>query len=104
MKIKIWAVPLACLAVFMMFAGSAPAQEDNEAPPNPRLQKILDDFRSPSDSNRAASAGRTSQQQASEAVTTETSACAYTFTSGSGNSYLQYCVTVNGNIVESKAL
>ena len=31
-----------------------------------------------------------------------TSACAYTFTSGGtgGNQYLQYCVTVNGNVVE----
>jgi hypothetical protein len=27
-----------------------------------------------------------------------TTNCAYTFTSGTGNSYLNYCVTVNGNI------
>jgi hypothetical protein len=29
-----------------------------------------------------------------------TTTCAYTFSSGSGNSYLGYCVTVNGNILE----
>ena len=29
-----------------------------------------------------------------------TTTCSYDFTSGSGNSYLSYCVTVNGNILE----
>ncbi len=27
-----------------------------------------------------------------------TTACTYNFTTGSGNTYLNYCVTVNGNI------
>jgi hypothetical protein len=100
-KLKIWA-PLACLAVFMMFAGPALAQDDEGALPNPRLQKILDDFRSAKPSSDASSAGRTSQQEAkSEAVTPdETNTCSYTFTSGSNFTYLQFCVTVNGNIVE----
>ncbi|MBZ5656277.1 MAG: hypothetical protein LAO56_13485 [Acidobacteriia bacterium] len=29
-----------------------------------------------------------------------TSTCSYTFTSGANNTYLQYCVTVNGNITQ----
>ena len=29
-----------------------------------------------------------------------TSTCAYTFTSGTNNAFLQYCVTVNGNIAQ----
>jgi len=29
-----------------------------------------------------------------------TTACSYDFTTGSGNTYLSYCVTVNGNILE----
>jgi hypothetical protein len=29
-----------------------------------------------------------------------TTTCSYTFTTGSGNTYLSYCVTVNGNILE----
>jgi hypothetical protein len=95
-------IALACLAVFMMFAGSAFAQEDESAStPDPRLQKILDGFRSAKPSSDTASDARASQQQAkSEAVTPETSTCAYTFTSGTGTTYLQFCVTVNGNIVE----
>jgi hypothetical protein len=100
-KLKIWA-PLACLALFMMIAGSALTQDDESASaPDPKLQKMLDDFRSAKPSSDAASAGRTSPQQVkSEAVTSEVNTCAYTFTSGSGYTYLQYCVTVNGNIVE----
>ena len=30
----------------------------------------------------------------------QTTACSFDFTSGSGNTYLSYCVTVNGNILE----
>jgi hypothetical protein len=41
------------------------------------------------------------QQQAAAAATpspTASTTCAYTFTSGAGATYTQYCVTVNGNI------
>lgn len=102
MKLKIW-FPLACLAVLMMFAGPALAQEDESASaPDPKLQKMLDGFRSNKPSSDAAAAARRSQQQAkSDAVTPDaTATCSYTFTSGSGYTYLQFCVTVNGNIVE----
>jgi hypothetical protein len=99
-KLKIWA-PLASLAVFMMFAGSAFAQDDESASaPDPRLQKMLDGFRSAKPSN-AAAAHRSQQQVKSDAITREgTDVCTYPFTSGSGTTYLQFCVTVNGNIVE----
>lgn len=29
-----------------------------------------------------------------------TTTCTYTFTSGTGNAYMKYCVTKNGNIVQ----
>jgi len=98
-KPRIWA-PLACLAVFMMFAGPALAQEDESASaPSPTLQKHLDDLRSSARSSNAARP-QSQQQVKNNAVTPETSTCAHTFTSGSSFTYLQFCVTVNGNIVE----
>jgi hypothetical protein len=33
----------------------------------------------------------------------ETSACTYTFTTGAGESFLQFCVTVNGNVTQFEA-
>jgi hypothetical protein len=101
-KLTISTAALACLAAFMMFAGSAFAQEDESTvAPDPGLQKMLDGFRSAKPSNAVAAARRSQQQAKSDAVTPEgTDICTYTFTSGSGTSYLQFCVTVNGNIVE----
>jgi hypothetical protein len=37
---------------------------------------------------------------ATKLKTAATSTCSFTFTSGTGNSFLQYCVTVNGNITQ----
>jgi hypothetical protein len=91
---------LGCLILFTLFAGSAraqEAQEDDASTPDPELQKILDGFRSVKPAPGDASA---QQQIKSEVINPETSTCAYTYTSGSGISYLQFCVTVNGNIVE----
>ncbi len=99
MKLKLW-TPLVCLAVFMMFAGPAFAQEDESASAaDPKLQKMLDGLRHAKPSN-AATARKSQRQLKGEAVNPETNTCAYTFTSGSGTTYLQFCVTVNGNIVE----
>jgi hypothetical protein len=95
---------LVYLGILTLFAGSALAQEGEAAPsegtspqpprlPLPRQANPLD---------RTASAdAKTQQQMKSEAVGSDhTSTCTYTFTSGSGATYLQFCVTVNGNIVE----
>jgi hypothetical protein len=68
---------------------------------DPKLQRILDGWRSAKPSTGDASVALESQQQVkSEGVTSDVNTCAYTFTSGAGYTYLQFCVTVNGNIVE----
>jgi hypothetical protein len=103
---------LGCLAVLILFAGSARAQqvqegvqenvqEDQGTTVDPKLQKMLDEFKTAKPASRDASVQPASQQQVKrEGVTSEADTCAYTFTSGSGYTYLQFCVTVNGNIVE----
>jgi len=40
------------------------------------------------------------QQYVGNVSSDATTTCSYTFTSGSGNTYLKYCVTKNGNIVQ----
>ena len=40
------------------------------------------------------------KQKATAVNPLATESCSYKFTSGSGNTYLQFCVTANGNIVE----
>ena len=90
---------LGCFVLLALFAGSARAQEDDSAPVDPKLQKMLDGFKTakPAGGDAFASA----EQQAKNAgVKSEADTCAYTFTSGSGYTYLQWCATVNGNIVE----
>lgn len=47
---------------------------------------------------KAALAQKNAAQAAASPLATST--CSYTFTSGSNNTYLQYCVTVNGNITQ----
>jgi len=99
-KLNLKSLFLSCLILFTLFAGSAraqEAQEEDNSTPDPELQKMLDGFKSVKPAPAAAS---TQQQVKGETVNPETSACTYTFTSGTGISYLQYCVTVNGNIVE----
>ena len=92
-------ISLACLIVFTMFAGSALAQED-EAAPDQSLYNRLHNH-PPAAKGDASAAGNTQKNAKSDASSPDaTSTCAYTFTSGSGATYLQFCVTVNGNIVE----
>jgi hypothetical protein len=101
-KLKIWA-PLACLAVCSLFAGSALAQEDATAPDQNLQNRLRSQLAAGKPFNGdASSVGKMQQQSKSAAVVSpdETSACAHTFASGSGVTYLQFCVTVNGNIVE----
>src|SRR6266853_6630678 len=51
------------------------------------------------DANQQADiAGQESVAPATSTSPDATTTCAHTFTSGSNNSFLQYCVTANGNI------
>jgi hypothetical protein len=104
MKRKLRPLVPTCLVFLTLFAGSALAQEQEAAPdqgaPARPLQFPLK--LGPATPNHASqSSGKTQEQLKSEAVGSDhTSTCTYTFTSGSGFTYLQFCVTKNGNIVE----
>ncbi len=103
MKFRIWALPLVCLGVLTLFAGSAFAQEDETAPaPDQSLYNRLHNHPPVANAaSRNASAASVQDQAKSNAASPDaTKTCSYTFTSGSGVTYLQFCVTVNGNIVE----
>jgi hypothetical protein len=100
-KPKIWALPLACLALSALSVGSALAQQDATAPRPPMLHSSPDQSATVKALTPDASAAATSQLKTrSNASPDATDTCSYTFTSGSGYSYLQFCVTVNGNIAE----
>jgi hypothetical protein len=84
---------IACLAAFaLLFAVATPAQSLHGPRKGPA---------------RAANANATAAAKAkvkSDAVHGDaTEACTYQFTSGSADTYLQFCVTVNGNIVQFQA-
>jgi hypothetical protein len=88
-RINIRIPSLGCLATFaLLFAVSTPAQKFR-VPGHAPSQKSAGD---------ASPAGRS--QAGSDAVRPDIPVCAYQFTSGSGQTYLQFCVTVNGNIIE----
>lgn len=101
MKPKIWALPLACLAVFALSVGSALAQQNATAPRPPMLHSSPDQSATVNAPTPDASAAASSQLKTRSNTSPDaTDTCSYTFTSGSGYSYLQFCVTVNGNITE----
>jgi hypothetical protein len=82
---------LGYLAAFALFlAVSTPAQ---------RLQSPTKDHGARA-ANSDASAAAKARPKSDAASPDATETCSYTFTSGSGATYLQFCVTVNGNIVE----
>jgi hypothetical protein len=51
-------------------------------------------------SAQEAAAAQASAAQAAPHTAQATSTCAFTFTSGTDNTFLQYCVTANGNIAQ----
>lgn len=51
-------------------------------------------------SPQEAAAAQASAAQAAPHTAQATSTCAFTFTSGTNNTFLQYCVTANGNIAQ----
>jgi hypothetical protein len=91
-KIFTRALTLTSLAAFtFFFAASTPAQRVSKLPPMP--------YGTPA--SPEVIAAETQQKSQHEAATPDaTTTCTYKFTSGSGATYLQFCVTVNGNIVE----
>jgi hypothetical protein len=95
MKVKIWAP--ASLVALALFAISTPAQMTQaqlaeKYPTKAHPAKTVSD---------ASAAGKSQTKRTSNAITPDaTQTCTYKFTSGSGTTYLQFCVTVNGNIVE----
>jgi hypothetical protein len=86
------------LAVFSLFAASTPAQQQQRY----SLRDELHLTRQPADSlDKIAAQAAAQQKLKDEAVPNgQTSDCSYTFASGTGDAYLQFCVTVNGNITE----
>jgi hypothetical protein len=75
------------LAVTILFASIASLAQVQDARRNdPVLEQAASDAK---------------QQYISPSTSSDaTSTCSYNFTSGSGNTYLKYCVTKNGNIVQ----
>ena len=88
MKVSTWALHLS-LAVLALCTVTALAQ--NHAVQLPTQAHPL----------KADSGGQLHPKATANTVSPDaTESCTYQFTSGSGNTYLQFCVTVNGNIVE----
>ncbi len=95
MKLKMWALPLLCFGLLTFFAGSALAQQDESA-----ADQGIATRRIPPPPGNASEPNATPQKAKSDAVRPDIPICTYQFTSGSGQTYLQFCVTVNGNIIE----
>lgn len=94
MKLNSRKLSLGCLAAFALFlAVSTPAQRLQGPTKNGGVRAANPN------ATRAAKAKVKSDAVHGDATET----CTYTFTSGSGETYLKFCVTVNGNIVEFQA-
>ncbi len=87
MKGKIWA--LACVVAFTLFAASTPAQD---------AAQIINKLRPPKPASADTSSADKSQSAHQKAATPATTGCTYSFTSGSGATYMKYCVTANGTL------
>ena len=96
MKARIWAFALAGIVAFGLSAGSALAQRD-ASKPAPHLQHYDPDQPAAAP---APAADKSQLKTRSNATGDFTDTCTYTFTTGTGREYLQFCVTVNGNIAE----
>lgn len=93
MKLNRTIVVLACLATFTLFVVPSYAQDGllprptRSHQPGTRTADVL-------------AANELAAKQKANAINLATETCTHQFTSGSGNTYLQFCVTANGNIVE----
>jgi hypothetical protein len=93
MKLNTMTLSLVCLAAFaLLFAVSTPAQKLQLPTQAHPAKAVIGD----------ASATHTTQERPKHdaASPASTQTCTYKFASGSGTTYLQFCVTVDGNIVE----
>jgi len=89
MRYRTIAVVLIAAFAFL-FAVSTPAQRAT-FPPQAHARTV----------DSSAVVAETQKKMHPDSVTgNATTTCTYQFTSGSGTTYLQFCVTVNGNIVE----
>ncbi len=94
MKLNTWNISLACLSLFALFAVSTPAQ-------NQALQLPSQVHAAKAPNGEASDVGRIRGIPKSDGASPDvTNTCTYTFTSGSGTTYLKFCVTVNGNLAE----
>ena len=101
MEVSIWTFSLACVALLSLFASSSGAQSQSSAVPLGRQRAEM----TPEELQESAAGVGDLEQNAtnnSGGSSDVTTTCEYTFTSGGTgvDPYLQYCVTVNGNIVE----
>jgi hypothetical protein len=90
--------PLACLALFILFAVATPAQNQASRIPTKSHPLATTD-----ESQKNTSVNGKTQQEAAQNISTSpdvTTTCAHTFTSGSGATFLKFCVTANGNIAQ----
>jgi hypothetical protein len=86
--------PLACLLAFTLFATSSEAQ-------NASIQLPSEAYGAKAATGEGLPVVKTQERPKSEGVSADvTDTCTYTFTSGSGTTFLKFCVTVNGNIVQ----
>jgi len=93
MKLNTRTLSLACLTAFaLLFAVSTPAQKIQLPTQAHPPKAVIGD---------ASATGTTQERPEHDAPSpASTQKCTYKFTSGSGTTYLQFCVTVDGNIVE----
>jgi hypothetical protein len=87
-KLNTRTLSLAGLAVFALFAVSTSAQNQGmQLPTKAHPPKAVD-----------AAADKTQERLKHDAASPNaTETCSYTFTTGSGTTYMKYCITVNGN-------
>jgi hypothetical protein len=105
MKVNTWATHLACLALFTLFGLSTPAQNQAiQLPANIHWLPTATESQKNAPANgqtlQAATVLDAQKQVADISATDATTSCAYTFTTGSGPTYMKFCVTVNGNITQ----
>jgi|HubBroStandDraft_6_1064221.scaffolds.fasta_scaffold03847_3 hypothetical protein len=105
MKVNKWATHGACLASFTLFALPTPAQnQEIQLPANihwlPTAAGSQKNTRANGQTQQEVAAVDVQKQAGDISATDATTSCAYTFTTGSGPTYMKFCVTANGNITQ----
>jgi hypothetical protein len=89
-------VSLLSLAAFALLL-AVPTQAQNDAAK--KLDQYINRLRPQKPSSDVSSSANQSQSARQSRITADTSeGCSYSFTSGSGATYMNYCVTVNGTL------